>query len=65
MMIFQGQPGGPQIESIHPGGGNTPLPGPSKTVAKHQIADLQTAKSRYQTGKLPTADCRTGKDWKT
>ena len=64
-MILQGCPGETRIEVTHPGGGKTLLPGPSKTVTKHQIADLQTAKSRYQTGKLPTADCRTGKDWKT
>ena len=62
---FSEVPWGGQDREYMPGGGKRFLPGPSKTVTKHQIADLQTAKSRHQTGKLSTADCRTGKDWKT
>ena len=40
------------------------FPGPVNSY-QYQIADQQTAKSRYQTGKLAVADCRTGNDWKT
>ena len=60
-MISGTSPGGPQILRPHPGEGNTLIPGPSNSYHKHQFADLQTAGSRYQTGKLPTADCWTRK----
>jgi len=63
--IVIGIPWGTQVEVIHPGGGDLVLRGSSKQVTKHQIADLQTVKSRYQTGKLAIADWRTGNDWKT
>ena len=62
---FLGVPWGDQDREDTPGGANGLVPGPSKTVTRNQIADLQTAKSRYQTGKLPTADSRTRKNWKT
>ena len=64
-MNFGTLPGGTQVESTTPVGGNGTVPGPKVTGHKHQVADLQTAKSRYQTGKPATADCWTGKDWKT
>ena len=42
--------GGAQVEITHPGEGNPLVPGPQQTVTNLQIADLQTANSRYQTG---------------
>ena len=50
-MISGTSPGGPQILSIRPVGGKLSVRGVQLTVTKHQIADLQTAKSRYQIGK--------------
>ena len=44
-MIFEGYPRGTQVEILHPGEAKWFRPGVQLTVTKHQIADLQTAKS--------------------
>ena len=64
-MIFKGFPGGAQVEVRHPVEGRKDGPWPTVNSYQTQIADLQTVKSRYQTGELAIADCRTGNDWKT
>ena len=64
LMIFQGFHGGARLRSYT----QVVVIASSRvqsTVTKHQIADLQTAASRYQTGKLAIPDCRTGDDWTT
>ena len=50
-MISGTFPGGPQIQTISVMGGERSVGGVHLTVTNHQIADLQTAKSRYQIGK--------------
>ena len=50
-MISGTSPGGPQIQRTWVMGGETSVRGVHLTVTNHQIADLQTAKSRYQLGK--------------
>ena len=50
-MISGTSPGGPQILRIWIVEGEVLVRGVQLTVTKHQIADLQTAKSRYQIGK--------------
>ena len=47
-----------------PQGGEVVGPWPPVNSYQTQIADLQTVKSRYQTGELASTDCRTGNDWK-
>ena len=75
LMIFQGYPGGAQVEGHHPVEGNGMVLGSSNSIslspicwsarAKPPIADLQTPKSWYQTCKLTIADFRTGNEWKS
>ena len=59
-MIFERYPEGARVDSTRPGQGNGTVHGSSKPIKSRN----QTAKSRYQTGKLLIADWRTGKDWK-
>ena len=53
--------GNPRLRLHAQGSGNTPVPGPSRQLLSAQFADLQTARSRYQIGKLANADCWTGR----
>ena len=55
-MIFEGYPGGSQAEGTGSGEGDRVLRGPYITDHLTQIADLQTPKSWYQTGKLTIAE---------
>ena len=64
-MIFKGFPGGTHVEGTHPVEGRKDRAWPTVNSYQTQIADLQTAKSKYQIGKLAIADCRTATDWKT
>jgi len=61
-MISRGYPGGTQVEGIHPGDGNTPVPGFSKQLP---ITGLLTCKELKADTRLAIADCWTGNDWKT
>ena len=51
-MISSGFPGGTQADITRSGGAGANISGPYISDHKHQIADLQTVQTRYQTGKL-------------